>query len=75
MHEVPPAWKREFPVFGAVSGTVACLGAVEVVKLITGIGEPLAGEMLAMDLARCDSAASACRGASRVRFVRAADDL
>lgn len=49
--EVPPTWKRQFPVFGAVSGTVACLGAMEVIKLITGIGEPLAGEMLAMDLA------------------------
>ena len=38
------------PVFGAVSGTVACLGAMEAIKLITGIGEPLAGEMIAMDL-------------------------
>jgi molybdopterin-synthase adenylyltransferase len=51
VHEVPPAWKREFPVFGAVSGTAACIGAVEVIKLITGIGEPLAGELLAMNLA------------------------
>ncbi|MFZ4766974.1 MAG: HesA/MoeB/ThiF family protein [Roseimicrobium sp.] len=49
--EVPPTWKRQFPVFGAVSGVVACLGAVEVIKLITGIGEPLAGVMVAMDLA------------------------
>jgi molybdopterin/thiamine biosynthesis adenylyltransferase len=48
--EVPPTWTRQFPVFGAVSGTVACLGAMEVIKLITGIGEPLAGEMVAMDL-------------------------
>jgi molybdopterin/thiamine biosynthesis adenylyltransferase len=48
--EVPPTWKRQFPVFGAVSGTVACLGAMEVIKLITGIGELLAGEMIAMDL-------------------------
>jgi molybdopterin/thiamine biosynthesis adenylyltransferase len=46
----PPEWSREFPVLGAVSGTVACLGAVEVVKLITGIGEPLAGTLLTMDL-------------------------
>lgn len=49
--EVPPTWKRQFPVFGAVSGTVGCLGAMEVIKLITGIGAPLAGEMLSMDLA------------------------
>ena len=49
--EVPPAWKRQFPVFGAVSGTAACIGAMEVIKLITGIGVPLAGELLTMDLA------------------------
>lgn len=49
--EVPPTWKRQFPVFGAVSGAVACLGAMEAIKLITGIGEPLAGEMVTMDLA------------------------
>src|SRR5262249_13717907 len=23
----PPAWKRQFPVFGAVAGMIACLGA------------------------------------------------
>lgn len=48
--EKPPEWKRQFPVLGAVSGTVGCLGAVEVVKLITGLGEPLAGTLLTMDL-------------------------
>lgn len=48
--EVPPTWTRQFPVFGAVSGTAACLGAMEVIKLITGLGTPLAGEMLCMDL-------------------------
>lgn len=47
----PPAWRRQFPVFGAVSGTVGCLAAVEVIKLITGIGESLAGTLLVMDLA------------------------
>src|SRR5690606_34935326 len=26
--EDPPAWKRRFPVFGAVSGAVGCLGAM-----------------------------------------------
>ncbi len=49
--DVPPTWKRQFPVFGAVSGAAACIGAMEVIKLITGIGETLCGEMLAMDLA------------------------
>ncbi len=48
--EDPPTWKREFPVLGAVSGTVACLGAVEAVKLITGMGKPLTGRLLRMDL-------------------------
>ncbi len=48
--EPPPEWKRQFPVLGAVSGTVGCLGAVEVVKLITGLGETLAGTLLTMDL-------------------------
>ncbi|HYR57355.1 MAG TPA: ThiF family adenylyltransferase, partial [Chthoniobacteraceae bacterium] len=48
--EAPPEWKRQFPVLGAVSGAVACLGAVEVVKLLTGLGTPLLGTLLTMDL-------------------------
>ena len=48
--EEPPTWKREFPVLGGVSGTVACMGAVEAVKLITGMGQPMAGRLLRMDL-------------------------
>ncbi len=50
--EDPPTWKRQFPVLGAVSGTVACMGAVEAVKVITGLGDPLAGRLLRMDLRR-----------------------
>lgn len=46
----PTAWRREFPVFGAVAGTVGCMAAMEVIKLITGVGETLSGSMLAMDL-------------------------
>lgn len=48
--ENPPAWKRKFPVFGAVSGTVGCLAAMEAIKLITNIGTTLAGTLLLMDL-------------------------
>lgn len=48
--EAPPEWKRQFPVLGAVSGTAGCIGAAEVVKLITGIGKTLAGSLLVMDL-------------------------
>ena len=48
----PPAWRRQFPVFGAVAGTAGCLGAVEAIKVLAGpgLGEPLAGRMLVMDL-------------------------
>ena len=48
--EQPPAWKREFPVFGAVSGMVACLGAMEAVKSIAGLGQLLTGRLLICDL-------------------------
>ncbi len=52
--ESPPNWKRQFPVFGAVSGTVACMAAMEAIKLIAGIGEPLAGRMIRMELRDMD---------------------
>jgi molybdopterin/thiamine biosynthesis adenylyltransferase len=48
--EVPPGWKRRFPVFGAVSGSVGCMAAMEVIKVLTGNGEPLAGKLLTYDL-------------------------
>ena len=48
--EPPEPWQRRFPVFGAVSGAVGCLGAMEAIKCITGIGEPLFNRMLLMDL-------------------------
>jgi molybdopterin/thiamine biosynthesis adenylyltransferase len=48
--EPPSAWKREFPVFGAVSGTIGCIAAMEAIKLRTGLGEPLLGRMLSIDL-------------------------
>jgi len=48
--EDPPAWRRQFPVFGAVSGTVACLAAMEAIKVISGLGKPLYGKLLACDL-------------------------
>jgi molybdopterin/thiamine biosynthesis adenylyltransferase len=52
--EDPIVWKRKFPVFGAVSGTVACLGAMEAIKLISGFGEPLKNRLLTMDLRTMD---------------------
>lgn len=46
----PPQWNREFPVFGAVSGAIGCLGAMEAIKLISGLGEPLYNQLLRADL-------------------------
>ena len=48
--EPPDPWQRRFPVFGAVSGAVGCLGAMEAIKCITGLGEPLFNRMLFMNL-------------------------
>jgi hypothetical protein len=42
-----PDWdRRGFSVLGAVSGTLACLTALEAVKLITGFSQPLLSELL-----------------------------
>lgn len=59
--EVPPAWKREFPVFGAVSGTAACMAAVEAIKILGGVGQPLDGRMILMDFASMDITARQLR--------------
>ena len=48
--EKPPEWRREFPVFGAGSGTVGCLAAMEAVKVLGGFGEPLTNQLLTFDL-------------------------
>ncbi|MEK7675459.1 MAG: HesA/MoeB/ThiF family protein [Verrucomicrobiota bacterium] len=48
--EQSPTWTREFPVFGAVSGAVGCLAAMEAIKILAGLGKPLFGQMLACDL-------------------------
>ncbi len=48
--EDPPHWRREFPVFGAVSGMIGAMAAVEVIKLLAGIGDLLTGRLLNMNL-------------------------
>ncbi|MGB7440309.1 MAG: HesA/MoeB/ThiF family protein [Coleofasciculaceae cyanobacterium] len=46
-----PNWdRRGFGVLGAVSGTLACLTALEAIKLLTGLGTPLLSQLLTMDL-------------------------
>lgn len=47
-------WKRRFPVFGAVAGAVGCMAAMEAIKVLSGVGEPLAGRLLRFDLRRMD---------------------
>ena len=45
----PLAWQRRFPVLGAVSGMIGCMGAVETIKLITGLGTSLCNVMVYAD--------------------------
>ncbi|EDM28129.1 MoeZ/MoeB [Lentisphaera araneosa HTCC2155] len=48
--EKPAAWKRRFPVFGAVSGTVGCMAAMEAVKVLSNLGDTLENKLLSFDL-------------------------
>jgi molybdopterin-synthase adenylyltransferase len=48
--EFPKAWKREFPVFGAASGAAACMGVMEGIKHLSGLGASLKGKLLYYDL-------------------------
>ncbi|ACJ17112.1 molybdenum cofactor biosynthesis protein MoeB [Thermococcus onnurineus NA1] len=43
--------KEKFPILGATAGVIGTLQAMEVVKLLTGIGEPLLNKLLIVDLA------------------------
>lgn len=49
--EVPPNWKRRFPVLGAVSSLVANMGVIEGIKLLTGLESTHAGSMIHVDTA------------------------
>jgi molybdopterin/thiamine biosynthesis adenylyltransferase len=52
-----PDWdRRGFGVLGVVSGTLACLTALEAIKLLTGFGQTLASQLLTMDLNRMEFA-------------------
>ncbi|MBI3855833.1 MAG: HesA/MoeB/ThiF family protein [Planctomycetes bacterium] len=46
----PPGWKRQFPVFGAVALAIGSLAAMEAIKVLSGLGEPLLGRLLVADL-------------------------
>jgi hypothetical protein len=36
-------------VFGVLPGIIGCIQAVETIKLVTGVGEPLVGRLLLFD--------------------------
>ena len=48
--ENPSEWKRQFPVFGAVAAVAGCIGVMEGIKLLSGMGPALAGKMLYYDM-------------------------
>lgn len=48
--EQPEHWKRQFPVFAAVSSLAGSLAATEALKLLLGAGSSLAGQILTADL-------------------------
>jgi molybdopterin/thiamine biosynthesis adenylyltransferase len=51
LYPEPPAnWKRQFPVISPIASTVGCLAAMEAIKVVTGVGQPLAGKLLTCDL-------------------------
>lgn len=48
--KMPDSWSgTDFPVLGAVSGALGCLAAIEAIKVLTGFGTPLLGELLTFD--------------------------
>jgi molybdopterin/thiamine biosynthesis adenylyltransferase len=63
--EVPPQWKRQFPVIGAVPALMAQIAAMEGIKLLTGLGDTLAGTLL-----YCDTATMSFQ---RIPIMRRAD--
>lgn len=52
--ELPPHWKRRFPVIGAVSALVGNIGALEGIKLISGLSPVHAGQIIYLDTLNLD---------------------
>jgi molybdopterin-synthase adenylyltransferase len=49
MTSLPPGVQEGVPVLGAIPALIGSIQALETVKLITGIGRPLAGKLLSFD--------------------------
>ncbi|MEX2579864.1 MAG: HesA/MoeB/ThiF family protein [Verrucomicrobiales bacterium] len=47
--ELPPHWKRRFPVIGAVAALAANVGVMEGIKLLTGLGTTNLNRMIYFD--------------------------
>ncbi|MEM2238888.1 MAG: HesA/MoeB/ThiF family protein [Candidatus Bathyarchaeia archaeon] len=52
LYRIPTVETEVIPILGAVPATLASLEVLETIKLLTGIGEPLVGRMLFIDLRR-----------------------
>ncbi len=44
-----PPWDDAFPVVGAISSAIGSLAALEAIKILSGVGRPLWGQMLVVD--------------------------
>ncbi len=49
--EIPPNWRRRFPVIGAVSALAANIGAIEGIKILTGMSTSQTNRMIYFDTA------------------------
>jgi molybdopterin/thiamine biosynthesis adenylyltransferase len=49
LYPADPPFEEHFPVLGAISSAIGSLAALEAIKLISGVGRPLAGRMLLID--------------------------
>lgn len=50
MYPKRPKLEKPFPVIGTIAGVVGVIEANEVIKLLTGIGDTLAGKLLMIDM-------------------------
>ena len=46
--EVPP-FEEMFPVVGAISSAIGALAALEAIKILSGVGQPMYGKMWVID--------------------------
>jgi len=65
--EIPPNWRRRFPVIGAVAALAGNIGALEGIKWLTGLGTPVLGRMIRF---RCGGDALPNDQAVEKSFVR-----